>query len=113
MHYLQEQGYAAAQESSEHHKNIRARAVIKAAHEGKVIPMKPALQVGSRNSCLNFVMKKKKHFGMWMNRCQDLVHAYDHDTRKLQLSAKLTLTFGKDTKFILSIYDIGNFFPNI
>ena len=93
------------QESSEHYDNIRARAVIKAAHEGKVIPMKPALQVG--NACLNFIMTKKKHFGMWMRRCQDLVD----DTRKL--SAKLRMNFGNDTKFILSRYDIENFFPNI
>ena len=82
-------------EGSEHFNNIRARAVIKAAHEGKVIPMKPALQMG--NACLNFIMSKKKHCGMWMRRCQDLVD----DSRKL--SAKLRMSFGNDSMFILKI----------
>ena len=92
-------------EGSDHYGNIRARAVVKAAHEGKVIPLKPALQVV--NSCLNFAMRELKHYGMWMRRCEDLVD----DVKKL--TSKLRRTFGNSTAFVLNRYDIENFFPNV
>ena len=92
-------------EGSDHYGNIRARAVVKAAHEGKVIPLKPALQVV--NSCLNFAMRELKHYGMWMRRCEDLVD----DVKKL--TSKLRRTFGNITAFVLNRYDIENFFPNV
>ena len=44
-------------EGSDHYSSFRAKAVIKAAHEGKVIPMKPALQMG--NTCLNLLCQKE------------------------------------------------------
>ena len=54
--------------SSEHFNNIRAKTVIKAAHEGKVLPRQPALK--DANARLFFCMRSKKHKGRWMKRCQ-------------------------------------------
>ena len=90
---------------SKYYHQIRARTVIKAAHEGKVLPMKPALQVG--NACLFFCMSLKKHQGMWMKRCQDLVEDMN------MLSSRLRMVHGNDSQFYLSRYDIDTFFPSI
>ena len=67
--------------------------------------MRPALKAA--NACLFFCMRSKKHNGMWMKRCQDLV-----EDVKL-LSSKLRLIHGSDSEFYLSRYDIDTFFPSI